>query len=187
MGKNRQFYEKNIKVPTKFLQFAKKCFFEFLQFEKVSQMFSHSFLNKDEKILLYGKMTSQRVVTNSVTIFVGYSKDVIPPSGGTAKLLSTTHLYSEIIGEVMSVFERTTAPNVAIRRIGLSCNNVVGEGCEGYNLFTNFAAIEKERRAEKAVLSLKDRFGKNCIIRAIDLEEGATAMQRNKLIGGHNE
>ena len=59
MGKNRQFYEKNIKVPTKFLQFAKKCFFEFLQFEKVSQMFSHSFLNKDEKILLYDKMTSQ--------------------------------------------------------------------------------------------------------------------------------
>ena len=55
----------------------------------------------------------------------------------------------------------------------------VGEGCEGYNLFTNFAAIEKEKKAEKAVLSLKDRFGKNCIIRAVDLEEGATAMQRN--------
>ena len=85
------------------------------------------------------------------------------------------------------MFERTTAPNVAIRRIGLSCNNVVGEGCEGYNLFTNFAAIEKEKKAEKAVLSLKDRFGKNCIIRAVDLEEGATALQRNKLIGGHNE
>ena len=133
------------------------------------------------------KMMRQKVVTNSVTIFVGYSKDVIPPSGGTAKLLSTTHLYSEIIGEVMSVFERTTAPNVAIRRIGLSCNNVVGEGCEGYNLFTNFAAVEKEKKVEKAVLSLKDRFGKNCIIRAVDLEEGATAMQRNKLIGGHNE
>jgi DNA polymerase V len=133
------------------------------------------------------KMMRQRVVTNSVTLFIGYSKDVIPPSGGTAKLLSTTHLYSEIIGEVMAVFERTTATNVAIRRIGLSCNNVVGEGCEGYNLFTNFAAIEKEKKAEKAVLSLKDRFGKNCIIRAVDLEEGATAMQRNKLIGGHNE
>ena len=37
------------------------------------------------------------------------------------------------------------------------------------------------------MLSLKDRFGKNCIIRAVDLEKGATAMQRNKLIGGHNE
>ena len=40
MGKNRYFYEKTKKVPTKFLQFAKKCFFEFLQFEKVSQMFT---------------------------------------------------------------------------------------------------------------------------------------------------
>ena len=126
-------------------------------------------------------------LTNSITLFVGYLKDIIPPTGGTAKLLSTTHLYSEIIGGVLTVFQRTTAPNVTIRRIGLSCNNVVGEGCEGYNLFTSFAAIEKEKKAEQAVLSLKDRFGKNCIIRAIDLEEGATALQRNKLIGGHNE
>ena len=132
------------------------------------------------------KMMRQKVVTNSISIFVGYSKDVIPPTGGTAKLLSTTHLYSEIIGDVMQVFQRTTATDVPIRRIGLSCNNVVGEGCEGYNLFTNFAAIEREKKAEQTVLSLKARFGKNCIIRAIDLEDGATAVQRNKLIGGHN-
>lgn len=49
MGKNRQFYEKNIKVPTKFLQFAKKCFFEFLQIEKVSQMFTGIVLCKYKK------------------------------------------------------------------------------------------------------------------------------------------
>ena len=48
----KRLYEKNIKVPT----ICKKMFFEFLQFEKVSQMFSHSFLNKDEKILLYDKV-----------------------------------------------------------------------------------------------------------------------------------
>ena len=102
-------------------------------------------------------------------------------------MLSTTHLYSEIIGDVMQVFQRTTATDIPIRRIGINCNNVVGEGCEGYNLFTNFAAIEREKKAEQTVLSLKERFGKNSIIRAIDLEDGATAMQRNKLIGGHNE
>ena len=59
--------------------------------------------------------------------------------------------------------------------LGLTCNNVVGEGCEGYSLFTNFAAVEKEKKLERTVLALKDKFVKNSMLRAIDLEEGATA------------
>ena len=132
------------------------------------------------------KMMRQKVVTNSISLYIGYSKDIIPPTGGTAKLLSTTNVCSEILGEVVSVFDKTTNPTTPIRKIGITCNNVVGEGCEGYNLFTNFAAVEKEKKLEHAVLELKDRFGKNCMLRAIDLEEGATARERNKLIGGHN-
>ncbi len=133
------------------------------------------------------KMMRQKVITNSITIYVGYSKDVIAPTGGTAKLLSTTNLPSEIMKDVVAVFDKTTAKDVPIRRLGLSCNNIVSDGCEGYNLFTNFEKIEKERSLEHAVLELKDKFGKNCMLRAIDLEEGATAIERNKLVGGHNE
>ena len=133
------------------------------------------------------KMMRQKVITNSITIYVGYSKDVIAPTGGTAKLLSTTNLPSEIMKDVVAVCEKTTVTNVPIRRLGLSCNNIVSEGCEGYNLFTNFEKIERERSLEHAVLELKDKFGKNCMLRAIDLEEGATAIERNKLVGGHNE
>ena len=80
--------------------------------------------------------------------------------------------------------------NVDVTKAWMALGEIVGKVSSDdliYNLFTNFAAIEKERKAEKAVLSLKDGVGKNCIIRAVDLEEGATAMQRNKLIGGHNE
>ena len=133
------------------------------------------------------KMMREKVVTNSLTLYIGYSKDVIPATGGTAKLLSTTNVYSEIVDGVMDVYNRTTDKTALIRRIGLTCNNVVGEACEGYNLFTNFSAVEKEKKLEKTVLQLKDRFGKNSMIRAIDLEEGATAIERNRLIGGHNE
>ena len=89
--------------------------------------------------------------------------------------------------DVVAVFDKTTAKDVPIRRLGLSCNNIVPECCEGYNLFANFEKIEKERNLEHAVLELKDKFGKNCMLRAIDLEEGATAIERNKLVGGHNE
>ena len=133
------------------------------------------------------KMMRQKVVTNSLTLYIGYSKDAISPTGGTAKLLSTTNVFSEVLGGVLDVFNKTTDRTTPIRRIGLTCNNVVGEGCEGDSLFTNFAAVEKEKKLEKTVLALKDRFGKNSMLRAIDLEEGATAIERNKLIGGHNE
>lgn len=57
-----------------------------------------------------------------------YSKDAIPPTGGTAKLLSTTNVFSEVLGGVLEVFNKTTDRRTPIRRIGLTCNNVVGEG-----------------------------------------------------------
>ena len=133
------------------------------------------------------KMMQQKVITNSLTISIGYSKDVIPPTGGTVKLLSTTSLPSEIMGEVVALFDRIAVQDVPIRRLSITCNNIIAEGCEGYSLFTNFEKIEKERKLEHTVLELKDKFGKNCMLRAIDLEEGATAMARNKLVGGHNE
>lgn len=133
------------------------------------------------------KMMRQKVVTNSLSIYVGYSKDVISPTGGTVKLLSTTNLSSEIMGDVVALFDRTTIPGIPVRRLGVTCNNVITEGCEGYSLFTNFEKIEKERKLEHTVLELKDKFGKNSMLRAIDLEDGATAIERNKLVGGHNE
>ena len=161
--------------------FGSQILFEDYSFEKAEIVVKEMVLDACHK------MMRQKVVTNSLTLYIGYSKDAIPPTGGTAKLLSTTNVFSEVLGGVLDVFNNTTDRTTPIRRIGLTCNNVVGEGCEGYSLFTNFAAVEKEKKLEKTVLALKDRFGKNSMLRAIDLEEGATAIERNKLIGGHNE
>ena len=87
---------------------------------------------------------------------------------------------------VDDIFEETTAKDVPIRRLGISFSGLADESAEGYDLFTDFEAIEKERRLEQAVLDIKDRFGKNAMLRAFDLQEGATQVERNKLIGGHN-
>ena len=73
-----------------------------------------------------------------------------------------------------------------IRRLGINFGNVVDEACEGYDLFTNFDKIQQEKTLEHTVLDIKDKFGKNSILRGMDLVEGATTMTRNKLIGGHN-
>ena len=160
--------------------FGSQILFEDYSFEKAEIVVKEMVLDACHK------MMRQRVVTNSITLHIGYSKDLIQPTGGTAKLLSTTNVYSEILNGVLDVFYKTTDRETPIRRIGLTCNNVVGEGCEGYSLFTNFVAVEKEKKLERTVLALKDKFGKNSMLRAIDLEEGATARERNCLIGGHN-
>ena len=64
------------------------------------------------------------------------------------------------------------------------------------NLFTDCEALEqqkkaeeaepeKERKMQKALIDIRDKFGKNAIVRGLNMQEGATAMERNKQIGGH--
>jgi DNA polymerase V len=77
-------------------------------------------------------------------------------------------------------------PQVPIRRLGITFGGIMDEGCEGYDLFTDFEKVEREKRLEHTVLDIKFKFGKNAMLRAIDLQDGATQITRNKYIGGHN-
>jgi len=132
------------------------------------------------------EMMRRKVITNTVGIYVGYSKDLANPTGGTMKMTVTTNVYSLIKEYVEKLWDKTTHLNVPIRRLGISFGNVVDEACEGYDLFTDFNKVEQEKKLEHTVLDIKDKFGKNAMLRGIDLVEGATTMERNKLIGGHN-
>ena len=132
------------------------------------------------------RMMSEHVVAHGVSIYVGYSKDIVPPTGKSIKMVETTSLNSIIYGYVEKLYRETTYPGVPIRRLGITFTYIMDEGCEGYDLFTDYEAVEKEKRIERAILDLKARFGKNAMLRAIDLEECATQITRNKYIGGHN-
>ena len=70
------------------------------------------------------------------------------------------------------------------------------EHYEQLDLFTDYAALEeqrrqeekaleRERRAQKAVLEIQKKYGKNAILKGMNLQEGATARDRNRQIGGH--
>lgn len=132
------------------------------------------------------ELMRRKVITNSVGIYVAYSKEVIPATGGTIKMTATTNAYSVIKEYVEHLYRKNTNPNFPIRRLGISFNNVVDEACEGYDLFTDLEEVERDKHIEQTVLSIKDKFGKNAMLRGFDLQEGATAIVRNKLIGGHN-
>ena len=93
--------------------------------------------------------------------------------------------------------------SLLVRRLNLVANHVIDEAAvptqpeaEQLDLFTDYeardrqkaedaAALEREKRQQQAVLAIKKKFGKNAILKGMNLEEGATARDRNAQIGGH--
>lgn len=132
------------------------------------------------------EMMRRRVITSKISIYVGYSKDVIPAAKGSVRMTATTQVYSVILPYVMGLFEKIADKKAPIRRLGITFCDIVSDGWEGYDLFTDVEAVEREKTLEHTVLDIKDKYGKNAMLRLSNLQEGATARERNKLIGGHN-
>ena len=154
--------------------------FEDYTFEKAQLVMDEMVLSGCHRLM------REHLITNKVGIYVGYSKDIVASTGGTVRMHETTNLYSIIKPYVRKLFQQTTDQTAPIRRIGIDFTNLVDDCSEGYDLFTDMEAVAREKRSEGAVLHLQDRYGKNAVLRASDLLDGATAIQRNKLIGGHN-
>ena len=132
-----------------------------------------------------------------------YGRTVPKHAHGTVNLDRQTSSTREIMDAVMDLYERIVDRELLVRRIYLTANHVIDEaqagGKETYeqlNLFTDYEAqrekraeeekaFEKERRMQEAVLRIKKRFGKNAILKGMNLEEGAMTIERNGQIGGH--
>lgn len=131
------------------------------------------------------QLMRRHVITKKVWIGVGYSGESHLTSQGSVRLNDATAVNSLILPYVLELFDRITARDKKIRRLGISFNDVCDESCEGYDLFTDWQSIEKEKARERAVLELKERFGKNVILRGTNFLDGATQKERNEMIGGH--
>ena len=102
------------------------------------------------------------------------------------KINNYTNIYSELLKSFLEIYDKTTDRKVPIRRIGINLANVVETENVQLSLFTDQEKRDKERKLEFAMCKIKNQMGKNTIIRGMDLQEGATTILRNKLIGGHN-
>ena len=132
------------------------------------------------------RLVKEKAIAKSVSIFVGYSFGTIPATGGALSMREATAVFSILWQYAERIFEETTVRGVPIRRLGISLGGVADEACEGYDLFTDREKVEKEKRIEETVVKIKEKMGKNAILRAMDLEDGATTRERNGMIGGHN-
>lgn len=132
-----------------------------------------------------------------------YGRQVPKHAHGTASLQQPTSSSRLITSAVSELFDRIVNRDLLVRRIGLSVGHVVDERQamqdrkpEQLDLFIDYETLEaqkrkerealaKERRMQEAQLKIKQRFGRNAILKGLNFEEGATARDRNNQIGGH--
>jgi DNA polymerase V len=132
-----------------------------------------------------------------------YGRSVPKSAHGSINLGRQTSSTKLILDAVTELFERIVDKNLLIRRVNITANHVVDEASvqmtdnfEQLDLFTDFVdarvkseneegELSREKKVQKAMLEIKKKHGKNAILKGMNLEEGATTVDRNKQIGGH--
>ena len=161
--------------------------------------------------LLVMEMVSKKLVADQMVLTVGYDTEslsdktvavkyhgpvtndwygrpVPKPAHGSVNLgrqTSSTDLIMKAMGEL---FDRTVDRNLLVRRMYVVANHIVDENAADgvqLDLFEEEPDMERERSRQEAILEIRRKFGKNAILKGMNFEEGATAKDRNKQIGGH--
>lgn len=132
------------------------------------------------------QLTEKHLVTNHISLYVGYSKNCIKPSRGSRKITNTTNSYRILLEEFKSLYKKIINPNYPIRQIGICFGNVKDEIYEQCDLFADQEDIEKEKKVQEALVHIRKKYGKNAVLKGMNFYEKATQRKRNGLVGGHN-
>ncbi|MDD6307986.1 MAG: DNA methylase [Clostridia bacterium] len=132
-----------------------------------------------------------------------YGRMVPKHAHGTANVGRFTASTRLIMEAVMALYDRIVHPNLLVRRVHIRANHVINEAeikanerVQQLNLFTDYATLcreekqekerlDKERAIQETTIRLRNRFGKNAVLKGTSLQEGATTIERNRQIGGH--
>ncbi len=142
--------------------------------------------------LLCLDLVAKGLVTDSVTIMIGYSNALhAEPAKGTAKLDRPTSADSIILPAVTALYERIVDPEKPVRRINIACNNTIDDREHGTVQLSLFDTVvdktteERNTKIQKAVLDIKKKYGKNAVLKGMNFEDAGTTRDRNRQIGGH--
>ena len=125
-----------------------------------------------------------------------YGRKVPKHAHGTINLKKQTSSTKLITAAVTELFEKIVDKRLSVRRLNVTACNVVPESeaaaGEQLSFLSDFGAsdgeaLEREKKLQHAVLGIKKKYGKNAVLKGMNLEDGATAAQRNAQIGGHHE
>lgn len=152
------------------------------------------------------ELVERRLVAKSVSLFVGFSMtdeqkaqaraagyDIrawirsTSSAGGSHRFVVPTNSRSQVIAAIEEIFSREVSHELPIHRLAVAVADVVGETDQGIqlDLLSNQEELSRERSRQEAVSAVRQRFGKNMLLKGIDLLPEATARVRNEQIGGH--
>ena len=129
-----------------------------------------------------------------------YGRKVPKHAHGTINIDHQTASSKVLIEHIMKLYEQIVNKQLLVRRININVNNVVNENMvktsdyEQINLFVDYKEVNKKRKKEKAekeiqkaMIGIKSKYGKNAILKGMNLQKEGTTIERNKQIGGHKE
>ncbi len=155
-------------------------------------------------------LVSKRLVTDRITLYISYDsgnleqpgieyegpvatdyygRKVPKPAHGSVDLNGHTSSSEYILKAVTKLYNRIVNPKLTVRRLNVTAQNVIHEADaqpRQLDMFGENAPTDgRERRRQEAVLAIRNKYGKNSILRGMNFEEGSTARERNKQVGGH--
>lgn len=141
---------------------------------------------KEMADLLCLDLVDQGLVTSHISLVIGYSNQkCFEPAKGSTTLRSATSSNRRLLSYVEQLYRRIVRPGAYIRRITLTYTGVMAEDYQQFDLFSDPEETEKDVKAQRAAISIKQRYGRNAILKGMNLEESATTIERNGQIGGH--
>ena len=159
-----------------------------------SQILPYNYSYENGKIVLEEmiqegcyRLAKEHYATNLLHIYLSYGDEYKIGAKGTIRMSETTNVFS-IIGKYAldlydKIYKDKTRP---VRKIAFDFSELVSERAEQYDFFTDVNKVEKEKNLVFSVISIKEKYGKNAVLKALDLKQHATQKERNKMVGGHN-
>ena len=136
------------------------------------------------------ELSQKKLITSSITLHIVYSNKLdIEPAHGTCSFDFKTNVPSEIIPKVVALYERIVDEDLPVRRLFVFANDTTPDlGEKQLSLFEipKMDELKEEDELQKTLLNIKEKFGKNSVVKGMDLEEAATTIERNSQIGGHS-
>ncbi len=126
-------------------------------------------------------------------VFDRYGREIPKHAHGTAHVGEYTSLSAKLTKAAAELYKKIVSPDLTVRRLNLTYCRLRGENApRQLDIFTSLSPKEsakeqKEQALQETVLKIQEKFGKNSLVKGLDLEEGATAIERNNTIGGHKK
>lgn len=131
------------------------------------------------------RLVRKKLTTELIHLYVVYQDEMRTATKGTKRLTKATDLPSVIIPAALELYDSIVDRTKMVRKLGYDFADIRSDTEEQIDFFTDTVKAGREKKLVNTVLNIKDKYGKNAILRGLDLDKRATQKERNEQIGGH--